>query len=221
MGFRHVVTVRFRRDPGQQWASSVFEFASPHKHQPGPCLAWGSQGLESGVEMRFRWGLKSLRDARYERQDDDMVTTAQKESGLIVVGIDGSEESVSALSWAIEEARVRGARVRAMNVWSYPVGYGIEMAAMSTLDAETMEKSARRILDESVDQALSGVAEPPLVERVIRQGAPSRELLAEGEGADLLVVGQRGHGGFLGLLLGSVANQVLHHATCPAVVAPL
>jgi nucleotide-binding universal stress UspA family protein len=149
-----------------------------------------------------------------------MTTTPHKESGLVVVGIDGSEESIAALKWAMEEARLRGARVRALNVWNYPVGYGIEMAAMSTLTPESMEDAARATLDASVDKALVGFDEPPFVERVIRQGAASKELLAEGKGADLLVVGQRGYGGFLGLLLGSVANQVLHHATCPTVVIP-
>jgi nucleotide-binding universal stress UspA family protein len=147
-------------------------------------------------------------------------STDQKETGLVVVGIDGSEESITALQWAIEEARIRGARVRAMNVWTYPVGYGMEMAAINVLDSETIEQTARAVLDQAVEKALIGVDEPPLVERVIRQGSPSKELLAEAKGADLLVVGQRGHGGFLGLLLGSVANQVLHHATCPAVMIP-
>ncbi len=147
-----------------------------------------------------------------------MTNSLRKETGLVVVGVDGSEESIVALKWAIEEARIRGARVRAMNVWNYPVGYGIEMAAISALDVETVEKSARGVLDHSVEAALLDVDEAPQVERVTRQGSPSKELLAEAKDADMLVVGKRGHGGFLGLVLGSVANQVVHHATCPTVV---
>jgi nucleotide-binding universal stress UspA family protein len=149
-----------------------------------------------------------------------MSTTPQKEVGLVVVGIDGSDESIDALSWAIEEAHTRGARVRALNIWNCPVGYGIEMAAMSSLTPEILEKSASAVLNEAIEKALVGVQEPPRIECVVRQGVASKELLAEGMNADLLVVGQRGHGGFIGLLLGSVANQVLHHATCPTVVIP-
>ncbi len=170
--------------------------------------------------MRDRSGPKSLRLGPSGRHDAPMTTNPHIATGLVVVGIDGSEESIAAFTWALEEARIRGARVRAVNVWNYPVGYGVEMAALSTISPETMERSAHTVLNQSVDQALIGVTEPPPVERVIRQGAASRELLDEGSGADLLVVGQRGHGGFLGLLLGSVANQVLHHATCPTVVIP-
>lgn len=107
-----------------------------------------------------------------------------------------------------------------MNVWNYPAGYGVETSALSLPDLETMERYARTTLDEAVDKALIGIDEPPFVERVVRMGSASQELLSEGREADLLVVGQRGHGGFLGLLMGSVANQVLHHATCPTVVIP-
>jgi nucleotide-binding universal stress UspA family protein len=149
-----------------------------------------------------------------------MNTTPLHEVGLVVVGIDGSDESVDALLWAIEEAHTRGARVRALNIWNYPVGYGIEMAAISSFTPEILEKSASAVLNEAIQKALVGVQEPPRIERVTRQGVASKELLAEGMNADLLVVGQRGRGGFIGLLLGSVANQVLHHATCPTVVVP-
>jgi nucleotide-binding universal stress UspA family protein len=180
----------------------------------------GSQDSEVVAVLRLRRGLKSLPLSACCHHDVAMSTSSHKETGLVVVGIDGSEESIDALSWAIEEAHIRGARVRALNVWNYPVGYGIEMAAINSFTPEMMEKSASTILNEAIDKALIGVQEPPMIERVSRQGVASKELLVEGKGADLLVVGQRGHGGFLGLLLGSVANQVLHHATCPTVVIP-
>jgi nucleotide-binding universal stress UspA family protein len=152
-----------------------------------------------------------------------MTRTRRKESGLIVVGVDGSDESITALKWAIEEAHTRGARVRAMNIWNYPptgYGVGIDMGAVSLLTEETIDTAAQTVVDQAVEKALVGVDEPPFVERVVRQGSPARELLAESKDADLLVVGQRGHGGFIGLLMGSVANQVMHHATCPTVVIP-
>jgi nucleotide-binding universal stress UspA family protein len=142
------------------------------------------------------------------------------EVGLVVVGVDGSDQSIEALKWALDEARIRGARVRAMNIWNYPAGYGIEMSAMAVVTPEFLEKAALTTLDTCIEKATAAVERAPLVERVARQGSPSRELLHEGQRADLLVVGQRGHGGFMGLLLGSVANQVLHHATCPTVVVP-
>jgi nucleotide-binding universal stress UspA family protein len=142
------------------------------------------------------------------------------ESGLIIVGVDGSQESMAALLWAMEEARLRGARVRAVNAWDYPVGVGIELTPTTLYSYETMQQASESVLGNVVDKAYALVKEPPLVERCSKQGPAAMALLAEAKGADLLVVGTRGHGGFRGLLLGSVADRCARHAVCPTVVIP-
>jgi nucleotide-binding universal stress UspA family protein len=133
--------------------------------------------------------------------------------GTIVVGVDGSEGSRRALRWAVEEARVRGARVRAVLAWTYldqPTG---------GFDAAYGEPDARALLDEVLGEGVRDGADVD-VERVVVCDLPARALLDAARGADLLVVGSRGIGGFKGLLLGSVGQQVAQHARCPIVVVP-
>ena len=134
-------------------------------------------------------------------------------SGIVAVGVDGSEGSRRALRWAAEEARLRGARLRAITVWSYmdqPAG---------TFDPAYTEANARRELDTAI-AALGDDAGGVEIEPVTVCDLPAHGLLEAAEDADLLVVGSRGHGGFRGLLLGSVSQQVAHHATVPVVIVP-
>jgi nucleotide-binding universal stress UspA family protein len=138
----------------------------------------------------------------------------------IVVGVDGSDGSVQALRFAIEEARIRGATLRAVNAWHVPPAvYGAGWAP-ATVDLDEYRKLAEEALVESVEgagAAASGVEVTP----ILREGHPADILLDESKGADLLVVGTRGLGGFKGLLLGSVSHQVALHASCPVVVVPM
>lgn len=138
----------------------------------------------------------------------------------IVVGIDGSTNSVAALRWAISEAALRGDTVRALHCWTYPVGYGVDMAGIPSMAPDRLEQSAQEVLADVIDRATVGMVPVPTVERVVRHGAAANELVSESKDADLVVVGSRGHGGFVGLLLGSVATQIVHHGHCPVVVVP-
>jgi len=134
----------------------------------------------------------------------------------IVVGIDGSETSRAALQWALDEARRRQAAVDVVHAWHHPflIGYGYS----AELDLGTVEEDARQFLDDLVAGVdTTGV---PAVEPVLMADSPARALLDAAKGASLLVVGSRGRGGFTGLLLGSVSQQVIHHAPCPVVVIP-
>jgi nucleotide-binding universal stress UspA family protein len=134
----------------------------------------------------------------------------------IVVGIDGSQSSRQALNWAIQEAKAHGGRVEAVHAWQrpHPALYPMGVAAP---DAGTFEQAATRTLDEIVGSAdVTGLEQP--IERIVACGSPAGTLLDAAKGADLLVVGSRGHGGFAGLLLGSVSQQCVHHAPCPVVV---
>ena len=130
-------------------------------------------------------------------------------TGVVAVGVDGSEHAQLALAWAAEEARLRGARLRAVHVWSYLNQAG------EAFDPTYGDDDARRLLQEAV----AGVTDVD-VELTVVNDLPARGLLDSAQDADLLVVGARGLGGFQGLLLGSVSQQVVQHAPCPVVIVP-
>jgi nucleotide-binding universal stress UspA family protein len=144
----------------------------------------------------------------------------------IVVGIDGSEDGQRALRWALDDARARDAYVQAVYAWQpRPVdgGYlypGVPVDDIATpLPPETdrFEDAARHVLDAAVEGAdISGLARP--LQRRLVCGDAAAALLGAADDASLVVVGSRGMHGFRGLLLGSVSEQVAHHASCPVVV---
>jgi nucleotide-binding universal stress UspA family protein len=137
--------------------------------------------------------------------------------GVIVVGVDGSEPSKHALRWATEEARLRDATIKAVHVWQYPVEGTWAGVPLDFYDA--MERGAAEILHATVAEVAGD--DSSKIERVAVCGAPALTLVDVSVGAELLVVGSRGLGGFKGLLLGSVSQQCVHHATCPVVVIPI
>lgn len=136
---------------------------------------------------------------------------------VIVAGVDGSEGSKEALRFALAEAALRGATVRAVHAWSQPVAFGGPYMPPQPYDGPELRDRARASLDAAVDE-VAGEASPVEVERVVEQGSPADVLVRAAEGADLLVVGSRGHGGFAGLLLGSVSQQCAQHAPCAVVI---
>ena len=135
------------------------------------------------------------------------------QANRVVVGIDGSAASEEALIWAAEESRVRGAVLEIDHVWSLPnLGYG---GFVEQID--DFEKDAKELLERVTDQARKN--HPDLtIESNLLEGPPAPALIVRGKRADLLVVGSRGHGGFAGLMLGSVSQQLVHHAEFPIVV---
>ena len=136
----------------------------------------------------------------------------------IVVGGDGSEASQAGLRWAVEEATPRHAAVEAVMAW-HPSYVGATPFAPIPIDTGDIEAATKAELDRLVD-ALEADGLPAPVERVVVRGSAAGSLVEQAKGADLLVVGTRGHGGFAGLLLGSVSQQVAHHAPCPVVIVP-
>jgi nucleotide-binding universal stress UspA family protein len=142
----------------------------------------------------------------------------------IVVGIDGSDGARAALSWAVEEARMRHAALRVVHAWTLtPIlvpaaAFGsIGGAFPAPQDDAVFEDENRELLDAAVAAVLDGQRDVP-VNKVLVRGSPVPALLEAAEDADLLIVGSRGLGGFGGLLLGSVSDQVAHHARCPVVI---
>ena len=134
-------------------------------------------------------------------------------AGRIVVGVDGSPSAEQALRWAVGQARLTGQQVDAVITWHVPNGSGLDPALV---DIDWAGDSAE-LLDQTVLKALDGAAPPPIGRHVL-QGHPARVLLDAAAHAALLVVGSRGHGGFAGLLPGSVSQHVVAHAVCPVVV---
>ncbi len=130
----------------------------------------------------------------------------------IVVGADGSPASVDALRWADRQARLTGAVLEAVVCWQYPMVFS-GAPVMAEID---WRADAETALESAVHQALGDRASG--VTRRAVQGHPARVLLDESAEADLLVVGSRGHGGFAGMLLGSISEHVVAHARCPVVV---
>ncbi len=140
----------------------------------------------------------------------------------IVVGVDGSKESLEALRWSVEESRLRRTPVRAVYVWTYPAAATWTDPFVVAPPAERVEIDPEELRRESETRLAALVAEVGSagaeVEQEVIEGHPAEELVRAAKDAGLLVVGSRGHGGFSGLLLGSVSQACVHHAHCPVVV---
>jgi nucleotide-binding universal stress UspA family protein len=140
--------------------------------------------------------------------------------GLIVVGVDHSAGAKEALRFALEEAKFRQATLRVVHAWRFGslAAPGIERSLDTPGgEFEELRRAAGTALNATI-QEVTGDAGDIEVERRLDQGAPAAVLVEESRGADLLVVGSRGHGGFAQLLLGSVSQQCALHAECPVVI---
>ncbi|MCA1221227.1 universal stress protein [Streptomyces sp. 8L] len=140
-----------------------------------------------------------------------MDSAVQKEH-RVVVGVDGSDSSKEALRWAVSQAEATGATVDAVTTWEFPVT-GWTPGVTNGQFAEWAEQT----LNESVDDVV-GPGAPVEVRRTVQCGNAAQVLIDTAKGADLLVVGSRGHGGFAGALLGSVGQHCAQHADCPVVI---
>lgn len=150
-------------------------------------------------------------------------TPASRQIRRIVVGIDGSETAKLALRFAADEARTRGASLHVVHVYqSMVTAYPYQ-----TLDGgalrQQVEEEARQAAEGTLAEQVAGVPELAGldVDREVRQGRPSAEILDAGAEADLIVLGTRGLGGFRGMLLGSVGQHVVAHAHVPVVLVPV
>ncbi|OZM77222.1 universal stress protein UspA [Pseudonocardia sp. MH-G8] len=133
----------------------------------------------------------------------------------MVVGIDGSEASRTALRWAVAEAQDTGGEVHAVAVWHQPLQFGAN--ALARTPPKDFEDEARAWLGSAIEES----GEPAsAVHTHIERGDPSTVLLDHAVRAGLLVVGNRGRGGLAGAMLGSVALRIARHASCPVVLVP-
>ena len=157
--------------------------------------------------------------ARDEQQVDDGERPGDLQLSGIVVGVDGSENSLDALRWAASDAAAHSCELHVVGTYSTPImttGYEVAVLDPSDLAAAVMVsleeavevvRSEGRLTD--IDVGLHAV-----------EGHAGERLISASAGARQLVVGARGHGGFLGLLLGSVTNYVVGHDKCPVTVVP-
>jgi nucleotide-binding universal stress UspA family protein len=136
----------------------------------------------------------------------------------IVVGVDESPSAALALRWALAEAHLRGAHVDVVHAW-HPSYVMASPVVGRPVASAALEDQARAVLDAAVDaeaRALTGVS----VDRLVVRESAAQAVLDVAQGADLVVLGSRGHGGFARRVLGSVTQHVALHAPCPLVVVP-
>ena len=138
----------------------------------------------------------------------------------VVVGVDGSPASIKAVRWAANYATLTGAELEAVTSWAAPGAYGAGLGVGYDAVDVDWQAIAEQTQKTALSEALPDHRETfrnTLVTTIVYDH-PAAALLAAAEGADLLVVGSRGHGGFAGMLLGSVSAHVTAHAPCPVVV---
>ncbi len=143
-----------------------------------------------------------------------MPETATGPTGTIVVGVDGSDASLAALSWACRLAAATGATVEAVTTWQWPVGLGSALSLPTEYDPAG---DAGAMLEGIVQTAADSHPSVALRARVV-EGHAAEALVEASRHTDLLVVGGRGHGAFAGMLLGSVSQHCASHALCPVVI---
>lgn len=135
----------------------------------------------------------------------------------IVVGVDGSELSVDAVEFALEQAEATGATVTAVLAWTAPVSTGPGDMLPLVYYAEEVRQENVATLAETLAGQSEKYPDVPVREQVLH-GHADEVLVDAAQHARLLVVGSRGRGAFRGLLLGSTSRSVLHHAPCPVAV---
>ncbi|MDF3293608.1 universal stress protein [Streptomyces silvisoli] len=139
------------------------------------------------------------------------------ETARIVVGVDGSTSSKEALRWAVRQAELTHGIVEAVIAWDIPLAYASFGWLPPDAKALDLEGIAEQILADAIKEAVG--PEPPVeIRTTVEHGNPSNVLLRAADGASLLVVGSRGHGGFAEALLGSVGQHCTQHAPCPVVI---
>jgi nucleotide-binding universal stress UspA family protein len=134
--------------------------------------------------------------------------------GRIVVGVDGSESSLEALDWAARQAHFTGSTLEVITTWEWPSSYGWAVPVPSDFDPED---DVRRSLDSAVARVRATYPDVQVDRRVVN-GHPAPILVEASKGADLLVVGSRGHGEFMGMLLGSCSEHCATNAHCPVLI---
>jgi nucleotide-binding universal stress UspA family protein len=143
-----------------------------------------------------------------------MTPQPSSDTEKIVVGFDGSDSSLDALGWAVRQTVLTDSTLEIVMTWEWPTSYGWAVPIPDDFDPES---DVRKALDTAVADILND--HPGLkVETQLINGHPAPALVEASKGADLLVVGSRGHGEFVGMLVGSVSEYCVTNAHCPVLV---
>ena len=138
----------------------------------------------------------------------------------IVVGVEGSGYARAALIWALEEAHHRDAVIEVVTCYSptyVPAAPDLGYVPLDSFDlAAEVEKMQGEVIESAIEA--SDFGDEVEIRRVLQKGRPADTLMTAAEGATMLVVGNRGRGGFAGLRLGSVSQAIAHHSPCPLVI---
>ena len=146
------------------------------------------------------------------------MSTQEPGTDRIVVGVDGSEPAKQALLWARFLAEATGSTLHAVTAWQQYTGYGWSGPGRTAVPTDLDPAADAKALLEDAVHVAYGEQMPPGLRASINYGGAAKVLLEASAGARMLVVGSRGHGGFVGLLLGSVSAACAEHAACPVLV---
>ena len=135
----------------------------------------------------------------------------------VVVGVDGSEVSSSAIAYAYEQASSRGVGLTVVHAWWLDNIEDAAAAAIWTVDWQNFAREEQALVAESLAGWEEKFPDVPVRRHSVR-GLPVEALIRQSKNACLVVVGTRGRGGFGGLLLGSVSQGVMHRAQCPVAI---
>ena len=138
-------------------------------------------------------------------------------AGQVVAGVDGSDRSEATLDFAFEEASLRGVGLTVLHAWTVPVSTAPGDMLPAVYDVDVVKEDEARLLAETLAGWQEKYPDVP-VRRLLLHSPVARELIRLSQGAELLVLGARGRGGFTGLLLGSVSHAAIQHAACPVAV---
>ena len=149
-----------------------------------------------------------------------MPASSRSEGPRVVVGVDGSPSSRAALRWAVHYAALNGGTVDAIMARQVPVtnmigGFG--QTPVEVNDEKVIADEAQRALDAIISEEVKA-DDRNLVRARVFEGHPAEALVQASDGAELVAVGQRGLGGFTGMLLGSVSEHLVHHANSPVLI---
>jgi nucleotide-binding universal stress UspA family protein len=142
------------------------------------------------------------------------------QGGRIVVGVDSSPASKAALRAAARIAALTGATIDAVGVWDYPLAYAYAEGHAKGMGGETgwsPENDAHKKLTATIDEVF-GPHRPAGLRTVLHSGHAAKGILEQAKGATLIIVGSRGHGGFAGVMLGSVSAKCAAAAQCPVLI---
>jgi nucleotide-binding universal stress UspA family protein len=168
----------------------------------------------SGDAVRTRTGIPPGTGTINFPKKGALMTTNAEADGRIVVGLDGSKSSIAALEWAASQAELTGAGLEVLMTWEWPTSYGMALAVPSEYDPT---HESEKLLDDLL-KPIREVHPSLSIESTVVEGHPAPVLVEASHGADLLVVGSRGHGEFAGMLLGSVSEHCVTNAHCPVLV---